>query len=216
LDLLCVDAEHAPFDRGTIDLCAMAARAGQLPMLVRTPNASAEHILNALDCGAVGVLVPHIRSAEEAGAAVSASHYGHGGRGYAGSTRVAEYGLTTIPQHRAACAARTVVIAQIEDVEAVERIEAIVRVPGLDAIFVGRIDLTIALGETDSDAPLVVAAVERVLAVGKAAGMPVGMFVPRDCDVASWRAKGAGLFLQGSDHAFMRAGATAARAAAAI
>jgi 2-keto-3-deoxy-L-rhamnonate aldolase RhmA len=151
LDLLCLDAEHAPFDRLAIDHCAMAARAAALPMLVRTPSAAPEHILNALDCGADGVLLPHIRSAEEARAAVAAAHYGRGGRGYAGSSRAAAYALTPIPKHLAASAERTLVIAQIEDVEAVEAVEAIAAVPGLDALFVGRIDLTIALGETDPD-----------------------------------------------------------------
>jgi 2-keto-3-deoxy-L-rhamnonate aldolase RhmA len=214
LDLLCLDAEHAPFDRSAIDLCAMAARAAGLPVLVRTPTAAAEHVLNALDCGADGVLLPHIRSVEEARAAAAVAHYGRGGRGYAGSSRAAGYGLTRIPEHLEASANRTVVIAQIEDVEAVEVVEEIAAVPGLDALFVGRIDLTVALGETDPDAPAVIAAVDRILAAGQAAGVSVGMFVPRDGDVAGWREKGARLFLQGSDHAFMRAGAKAARAAA--
>ncbi|MEO6152756.1 MAG: aldolase/citrate lyase family protein [Croceibacterium sp.] len=214
LDLLCIDAEHAPFDRAEIDQCVMAARAAGLPVVVRTPTAAPEHILNALDCGADGVLLPHIRSAEEARAVVSASLYGRGGRGYAGSSRAAGYGLTAIPKHLAASAERAVIIVQIEDVEAVEAIDQIAAVPGIDALFVGRIDLTIALGETDPDAPSVLSAVERVLKVGGLAGVPVGMFVPRDGDVAGWRSKGAQLFLQGSDHAFMRGGAKAARAAA--
>ena len=214
MDLLCIDAEHAPFDRLAIDQCVMTARAAGLAVLVRTPTSAHEHILNVLDCGADGVLLPHIRSAEEAKAAVLAAHYGRGGRGYAGSSRAAGYGLSTISKHLAASAERTVVIAQIEDVEAVDAVDAIASVEGLDALFVGRIDLTIALGETDPDAPSVIAAVERVLAAGQKAKVPVGMFVPRDGDVAQWRAKGASLFLQGSDHAFMRAGAKAAKLAA--
>jgi 2-keto-3-deoxy-L-rhamnonate aldolase RhmA len=194
----------------------MAARASGLAAIVRTPTAAAEHILSALDCGADGVLLPHIRSADEARAAVRAAHYGRGGRGYAGSSRAAAYGLTPMPKHLHASAERTAVIVQIEDVEAVEAIEAIAVVEGLDALFVGRIDLTVALGETDPDAPAVLSAVERVLDVANRTGVPVGMFVPRDADVASWAAKGASLFLQGSEHAFLRAGAKAARAAAGI
>lgn len=216
LDLLCIDAEHAPFDRAAIDLCVMAARANGLPIVVRTPSASPEHILNAMDCGADGVLLPHICSAEEARASVAAAQYGRGGRGYAGSSRAAAYGLTPIPRHLATSAERTVVIAQIEDIEAVEAINEIAAVSGLDALFVGRIDLTIALGETDPDASSVLTAVGRILGEGQRAKVPVGMFVPRDVDVAYWRAKGAQLFLQGSDHSFLRAGAKAARAAAGL
>jgi 2-keto-3-deoxy-L-rhamnonate aldolase RhmA len=214
LDVLCLDAEHAPFDRTAIDLCTMAARAAGLALLVRTPTSAHEHILNALDCGADGVLLPHIRSADEARAAVAATHYGRGGRGYAGSSRAALYGGSTIPDHLLASAERSVAIVQIEDVEAVEAVEDIAAVSGLDALFVGRIDLTVAFGQTDPDAPVVVEAVDRILAAGQASGVPVGMFVPRDAHVAAWKAKGAKLFLQGSDHAFMRAGSKAARAAA--
>ena len=214
LDLVCLDAEHAPFDRGDLDLCIMAARAGGLPVLVRTQTAAPEHILNALDCGADGVLLPHIRSAAEAAAAAIAAAYGPGGRGYAGSSRAARYGLAPMGEHRAASAARTVVIAQIEDVAALDEIDAIAATPGIDALFVGRIDLTVALDAASPDAPEVIAAVDRILAAGAAAGRPIGMFVPRNEDVAGWRDKGARLFLQGSDHAFLRAGAAALRRAA--
>ena len=213
LDLLCLDAEHAPFDRGTLDACIFAARACGLPVIVRTPTSAPEHILTALDCGADGVLLPHIRSGEEARAAVKAATYRPGGRGYAGSSRAARYGEASMAEHRAAAAARTVVIAQVEDVEALDAVEAIAATEGLDALFVGRIDLTVALDAPSPDAPVVVDAVERVIAAGAVAGRPVGMFVPRNADVPGWWAKGATLFLQGSEHAFIRAGAAAMRAA---
>jgi hypothetical protein len=66
LDCLCIDAEHAPFDRIAIDGSIAMARAAAMPMLVRVPATAPEHILNALDCGATGVVAPHIRSAAEA------------------------------------------------------------------------------------------------------------------------------------------------------
>ena len=209
LDCLCLDAEHAPFDRLSIDSCLLAGRAAGLSMLVRVPSAAPEQILNALDCGADGVLVPHVVSADQAAAIAKAAAYGPGGRGYAGSTRAAGYGLTAMAAHRAQSTARTVVIAQIEDVEGLEAVEEIARVPGLDALFVGRIDLTVALGSESPDAAEVIAAVERVIEASRAAARPVGMLVPRDADVPAWRARGASLFLQGSEHAFIRAGAAA-------
>ena len=215
LDCLCIDAEHAPFDRRDIDLCVLAARAGGLPVLVRTPSNAPEQILNALDCGADGVLVPHVRSAAEARAIAASAHYGIGGRGYAGSSRAAGYGTVSMPDHKAASAAKTVVIAQIEDAEALDEIDAIAAVEGIDALFVGRIDLTVSLGCTSPDDPKVIAAVERIVAACVAANRPVGMFVSRTSDVAMWREKGATLFLLGSDHGFVREGAKALRAAAA-
>ena len=207
LDCLCLDTEHAPFDRGTLDLCLMAARAGGMDTLVRVSSATPEHILNALDCGATGVLVPHVRSATEAQAVVRAAHYGAGGRGYAGSSRAAGYPTVPMTEHLRGSAERTVVVAQIEDREAVEDVDAIARVEGLDALFIGRADLTVSYGATSQDDSRVVSALERVCTGAVAAGKPVGMFLARLDDVPHWRAKGATLFLLGSDHGFLLAGA---------
>lgn len=213
LDCLCLDAEHAPFDRIAIDGCAMAARAGGKDLLVRVPAATSEHILNALDCGAAGIVAPHIKSAQEARDLVRMAHYGAGGRGYAGSSRAAGYTTSSMADHLER-SARTIVIAQIEDPEAIEDIEAIAAVEGIDALFVGRVDLTVAYGATSQDDPRVVAAVERVCAAGRAQRRPVGMFLARTSDIPLWRDKGASLFLLGSDHGFMLAGAAALAAAA--
>lgn len=207
LDCLCLDAEHAPFDRSTIDLCAMAALLAGIDLLVRTPSAAPEHILNALDCGATGVVIPHVRSPDEARAIAASSHYGAGGRGYAGSSRAAGYTTRAMTDHLAASAARSVVIAQIEDPEGIDAIDAIAAVEGIDALFVGRVDLTVAYGATSQDDPRVVAAVEAVCAAGRRHGRPVGMFLARVDDVPIWAAKGASLFLLGSDHGFLLSGA---------
>ena len=207
LDCLCLDAEHAPFDRGSLDACIFAARAQNIDVLVRVPSAAPEHLLNALDCGATGVMVPHVRSAAEAEAIVRAAQYGNGGRGYAGSSRAAGYTTLSMARHKEGSAARTVVVAQIEDPEAIDSIEEIAAVSGLDALFVGRVDLTVAYGAESQDDPRVVAAVERVCAAGKAAGKAVGMFLARVEDVPHWRSKGASFFLLSSDHTFLLAGA---------
>ncbi len=216
LDLLCLDAEHAPLDRAALDLCVMAARAGGLPTLVRPQSAAPEQILGALDSGATGVIAPHIRSAAEARALVTACHYGPGGRGYAGSSRAAGYGLATMAEHRERSARETVVVAQIEDAEALDDIDAIAAVPGLDALFIGRADLTVSLGCDSLDDPRVVAAVDRVVAASLAAGRTVGMFLGRPSDTGLWRDKGASLFLLGSDHSFLRAGAAQLRQSAGL
>ncbi len=211
LDCLCIDSEHAPFDRAAIDLCLMAARAGGVPALVRPASGAAHEVLNALDCGADGVVVPHIRSAAEAIEVASHAHYGRGGRGYAGSTRAAGYGLVGIGDHMAVSAARTAVIAQIEDAEALDVIDAIAAVEGIDALFIGRIDLTISLGCTSPDDPRVIAAVDHIVDACRCAGRASGMFLARPSDVPEWRAKGVSLFLLASDHNFIRAGARALR-----
>lgn len=60
LDFVCLDAEHAPFDRSAIDACCAMGRALDFPVLVRVGDGSAREILQALDCGAVGIVVPHV------------------------------------------------------------------------------------------------------------------------------------------------------------
>ncbi len=207
LDCLCLDAEHSPFDRAAIDACVLAARAGGMDVVVRVPSAAPEHLLNALDCGATGVVVPHVRSAEEARAVVKACHYGRGGRGYAGSSRAAGYATLPMSQHKANSLVRTVVIAQIEDPEAVEAIDEIAAVDGVDALYIGRVDLTVAYGAEKLDDLRVVTAMDTVCAAARRHNRPVGMFLSRPEEVSLWREKGATLFLLGSDHGFLLSGA---------
>lgn len=211
LDCLCLDAEHAPFDRIDLDRGLLAARAGGMPTLVRVASASPHEILNALDLGAAGVIVPHIRSPQEAEAAVRACHYGAGGRGYAGGTRASGYLSPAIAGRLASTRTETSVILQIEDVEALEHLDALVGVEGIDAIFIGRIDLTVALGETDPKSPRVIAAVSGIIAACRAIGRTVGMFTPDLSELSMWREQGSSFFLLGADHAFIRNGALALR-----
>jgi 2-keto-3-deoxy-L-rhamnonate aldolase RhmA len=206
LDCLVLDAEHAPFDRAALDLCILAARAGGKTVLVRPQSASQEHILNALDCGADGVILPHICNAADAEDAVKACHYISGGRGYAGSSRAAGYTTKGMAKHRADAASVTIIV-QIEDVEGIENIDAIAAVSGIDALFIGRADLTIAYNAETPDDAVVVDAVDRIVTAGKAASRATGMFLGRVGDVGMWREKGASLFILGSDHDFLLQGA---------
>lgn len=208
LDVLVFDAEHAPFDRAALDACILGARAGGKPCLVRPASSDPSAILNALDCGADGVIVPHVRSAEEARAVADACHYVPGGRGYTGGSRAAGWGAKGMAKHRADACAVTV-IAQIEDKEAIGAIDAIAAVDTIDALFVGRADLTISYGAETPDDPRVVAAVDAVCAAGRRAGRMVGMFLARVGDVSHWRARGATIFLLSSDHEFLTKGADA-------
>lgn len=209
LDALCLDAEHSPFDRQVLDQCIYALRSEGMPSLVRVPSAAPEHLLNALDCGASGVVVPHVTSPEMAQRVAVQAHFGAGGRGYAGSTRAAGYTRKAMSRHLEDSAAETVVIAQIEDVEALDAIEEIAAVEAIDCLFVGRIDLTVALGASSPLDTVVLQAVERICAAGVEAGRAVGMFVGSPDEVPYWQQAGASLFLLSSDHGFLIQGAKA-------
>lgn len=212
LDCVCIDAEHAPFDRVEIDRCIHALRARDLPSLVRVPGGGPEHLLGALDSGATGVVVPHVKSARHAVDIVRSARYGPGGRGYAGSTRAADFGAKAMSAHLSDSAATTTVVAQIEDIEALEDIDAIASVDGIDCLFVGRIDLTVSYGASSPDDSRVVAAVEAICRAGRTAGRCVGMYVSQVSEVRGWLDLGASFFLLESDQAFLQRGARDLRA----
>lgn len=207
LDCLCLDAEHAPYGRMELDQSLSIAAAKGMPTLVRVPDVSASTILNALDCGATGIVAPHITTREAAENLAKATKFGTGGRGYAGSTRAAGFGRKSMADTIKHNAQETVTIAQIEDVEALDVLDDIASVDGIDCLFVGRIDLTVALGAKSPTDQVVLDAVSKICAAGKKHGIPVGMFTPSMDEVSMWRAQGASFFLMSSDQSFVLNGA---------
>ena len=208
LDLVCIDAEHSPFDRRDINDCVLALNHVNKPSLVRIPANQPEHILNALDCGATGILVPHVITGEDAETLAGNAHFGSG-RGYAGSTRAAGYGGRKMAEHKARSAEDTVIVAQIEDAEALDHLDDMFAVDAIDAFFIGRADLSVSLGADGPNDPAVIEAVEKICAKGQAAGVTIGMFTGNLDELPKWRKAGASLFLLGSDHGFMLSGAAA-------
>jgi 2-keto-3-deoxy-L-rhamnonate aldolase RhmA len=207
LDYVCLDIEHAPFGRLETDSCLAALRAGGKPSIARVADQSASGLLSVLDSGATAVLVPHIKSAADAAAVVKAAHFGPGGRGYAGSTRAAGYAGKAMADHLKDSAAATTVMVQIEDLEAIEAIDSIAAVDGVDCLFIGRMDLTVALGATSHDDAVVLDAVKRICAAGRKAGRVVGMFIRATDEISRWLGEGATFYMVGSDHGFLKEGA---------
>lgn len=203
MDFLCLDAEHAPFDRGDADACLGMARALGLPTLVRVPDGADSTILIALDAGATGVIVPHVYSVDKAESIARASRFGHGGRGYAGSHRWAGYATRSMADVMAQSKSETIVIGQIEEPEAVEAIDDIAAVDGLDGLFVGPADLAVGYGLTDPAAPQVRDAIGKVGAAAKKHGKCCITFAPNASWVPDLQALGVTMFFIGSEQGFM-------------
>ena len=212
-DFVVIDEEHAPFSRSATDMVLLGARAGQIAALVRVQSSSDAHILSALDCGASGVLVPHVASAAKAREVVAACRYRKGHRGFSPSGRAGSYGDAKLWAHIDAQDAATAVIGMIEDREALEDIDAIVHTEGLDAVFIGRGDLTVALNADSPADSSVRDAVGRIMAAAHAAGKPVLVMVGRAEEVAEFEAQGASAFIVNSDQGLMKRMAAAERAA---
>lgn len=203
-DFLVVDEEHSPFDRQSTDAALFAARATGAAGLVRVQSPSPHHLLSVLDCGAAGVLVPHVATAAVAEQVAAACRYRGGKRGYSGSVRAAGYGGGKMWDYIAAADAGVTVVAQIEDPEALDEIDAIAATDGIDALFIGRGDLTAAMGAPTNDAPAIRDAVDRIAAAAKRAGKPVMVFVGGMKEAEWLRGIGATAFVYSSDQGLMK------------
>ena len=209
LDFGVLDAEHAPLDRSALDVLMIAGRAAQWPLFVRIPDTTAATILSVLDMGAAGLLVPHVDNARQAQAIVAKSRYMGGERGFSSSPRAARYGTLSMKDCLNA-AEGGLVIAQIESDSAVDSVEEILQVEGIDGIFIGRADLALSFGLDDPKHPRVSQATEHALnsalSAGKIAGIAVGNIIERD----NFAAMGANWIVVGSDQSLLRKAAQTA------
>ena len=161
-DWLVIDMEHTALGSGRmVDLIRIVDLAG-LPALVRVGANDPLLIKHALDAGARGVIVPMVNSAEEARRAVAAAYYPPVGNRGVGLFRAQGYGAT-FDTYREEAASETVVVVQIEHKDAVNNIEDILAVPGVDAFMIGPYDLSGSLGVPgDFNAPQYQACMAKV------------------------------------------------------
>lgn len=203
-EFVVIDEEHAPWDRVTIDAALLAARASGTAGIVRVAEPTAARVLSVLDDGATGVLVPHVSSAAKAREIASACRYRGGRRGFSNTTRAGGFGAVGVWDHVKAQDDSVTFIAMIEDPEALDEIDAIVATEGLDGVFIGRGDLTVALGAPAMDAPIIIDACNKIIAASRKAGKPVSMMVANADDARRFGEMGATTFIVASDQGFMR------------
>ena len=204
LDFVVIDAEHAPFDRQQLDVSILAARAAGIDSLVRLPNAASDTVLNVLDVGASGILVPHALGADSARAVAARARYRDGERGFSNSSRAGGYGTVGMTQLVDAADKGVSVVCQIEDREAVERIDEIAAVSEVDCLFIGRADLAVSYGTFDPAHADVARAVEKVCRSCRAAGKTVGIFLADERGLSQYRDMGVTMFVIGSDQSMLR------------
>lgn len=174
-----IDNEHGPAGFENTEHMIRAAKASGIVPLVRVSSTSQQEILRTLDIGASGVQVPQVNTAEQARMTVSAAKYPPiGTRGVAFSTRSAGYGFYGGLAHVESSNRDTVVIVHIETREAVENLDEIVKVEGVDVLFIGPTDLSVSMGFAGrQDHPEVQSTIadciHRISAAGKVAGILV-------------------------------------------
>lgn len=198
------DLQHGAWDRSALH-AAVGAVGGRAPTLARTADASYFALGSALDAGCHGVIVPMISSAEACAEVVAACHFPPKGRRSGGGPRpMADFGA-----YRRASAEHLLVSVMIETVEGLEAAEAIAATSGLDMIFIGPNDLSLAMGERQGS-PAFEAALTRILAAGKAAGVPVGIYTGDPAQAAARVKQGFRFVVVTSDGALNLGGAASA------
>ena len=145
LDFIMLDAEHGSLTTGSVEDMIRGAQLLGVTPLVRVPANREEVILNYMDRGAMGVIVPHINTREDAEAAVAAVKYGpEGSRGMGGGRSLRPYrGEENV---YASANRETMVVCMVEEQEGVDNLESILDVPGIDVIHIGSTDLSQSLG----------------------------------------------------------------------
>lgn len=146
-DSIYIDLEHNSFSLDTAgQICISALTAGVTP-LVRVPRISGDVIGRVLDGGALGVIAPHIQSAQDAREVVRAAKYPPlGERSFTGSLLHLRYRSFTTPEVFEAMNEATLVVAMIESADALDAIDEIAAVEGVDMLFIGTNDLCSSLG----------------------------------------------------------------------
>jgi len=211
LDFVVADQEHAPLGIEALDLIALAGKAAQMPVLVRVPSRQAEAIAGVLDVGCTGIVVPHIRGPGDAKGVADAVKYGRSKRGFSPSGRGGAYGAAG-PGYRADADQRSVIMAQIEDREALGLLDDIAAVPDIDVLFVGPVDLALSM-QVEAGSNDLEDAIASVVAAARKAGKAAGLFVGDPSRIAPWADRGVSVFICGSDQSTLLAGARAIAAA---
>ena len=190
-DWLTLDIEHSPIDwsqAATIFACI--ADAGCVP-LARVPKGNHDYIKRVLDAGAWGIVVPMVDTVEQAKIAIAAAKYPpEGNRSLGGGMQFMNFEATPGDYFRRAND-EILVILQTESPTGVENAEAIYSLPGVDAIFVGPVDLRANMRDKDWNEPNhdeFEAVLQRIVDTGKQVGTPTGMHV-QDAETALRRAE---------------------------
>jgi 4-hydroxy-2-oxoheptanedioate aldolase len=178
-DWVLLDCEHGALTPDSVEVMAMAAQASGMTAIARPATRSADHILQVLDRGVMGVQVPHVNTAADAREVVEAVKYHPlGRRGLAAGTRAAIYDAHgTMADYVRAANEATLIAIQLEERAAIENLDELLQVPDVDVFFIGPSDLSQSMGHPGNPRAQPVAeainrSFERIVAAGRIPGSP--------------------------------------------
>jgi 4-hydroxy-2-oxoheptanedioate aldolase len=206
-DWLLLDTEHSPNDLESVLSQLQACAPYATHPVVRVAWNDTVLIKRFLDIGTQSLLIPFVQNAEEARAAVAATRYPpQGVRGVAGLTRATRFGR--VPGYAKRAHEELCVLLQVETKEALDNIEAICAVEGVDGVFIGPADLHASLGYTgETGNPAVVPMIEDAIRRIRQAGKAAGVLTSAEAEVRRYIAAGSSFTAVGADVGILARGA---------
>lgn len=192
MDFVIIDMEHGPHSFENAENMIRAAEVENCTPIVRVSKNDESLILNALDIGAHGVIVPHIESKEDAERAISyAKYHPLGQRGFSPFTRAGKYSLLNVKEHSALQNANTMIILLLEGKQGILNLDEILSIDDInnkvDLIYIGAYDLSQAVGYPGQvDHPIVREEMEKCISKIKKKNIAVGGYVAKDRNDIKW------------------------------
>ena len=175
-DFIIVDNEHTVMNKETLANILRVCDSTDMVSMVRIREISEAQVRQAMDTGALSIMVPMTSTKEDVEAVVAYTKYApEGVRGYSASHRAAAYGFMDATEYAEISNRETMVACYCETKGAMDNLDEMLAVPGLDIIFIGPFDLSQALGVTGNPGhPIVQEAIDLVVKKARAAGKAVG------------------------------------------
>ena len=188
-DFVWIDGEHGEMDRVNAMGHLMAVKGTDCASFYRVPACDHTEIKKVIDFAPAGIIVPMVMDAEDAARAVAACRYPPVGNRGCGFRRGLAYGAGSFDAYWETSKEDPLVIIQLEHIEAVRNLDAILRVPGIGAVLIGPYDLSASMGrEGQWEDPAVAAAYDESCRKVRAAGVLLGVYT--ECMFDVWKRRG--------------------------
>ena len=202
LDFVFIDTEHIPLDRNELALLCQMFKSNSIVPIVRIPSPDAYRACQAIDGGAAGIVAPYIESRAQVAELVGAVKYrplkGELLSAYLDGSKVMP---TILKEYVSSFNNTNICIVNIESVPAMQRLDEILSVPGLDGVFIGPHDLSVSLGLPEQyDHPVFEEAVKAIIHTTRAKGLHIGIHFSLEPErQIKWMKEGANIVVHSFD-----------------
>ena len=204
-DFVFIDMEHGNYNMETVADLIRGAKSAGMATIIRVPRLETFFISRVLDAGAEGIMVPMTSTKEQAEEIVRYSKYTPlGQRGFGNQTGQTDYRPLKTLDFMKEANEHTLIVAQIESREAIENVDSILSVEGIDVGLIGPNDLSISLGIPDQmGSEILTKAIDKVVEMAKKKGKATGIHIGNIEALRKWRAKGMTVLAYSTDIGFM-------------